>query len=88
MDVLIDKQGNICPIGSGVVRQSDDQTLSDALLPDDLVRNHGYIRFRIGVRDPGLLIFLLNGIQHVDQAFNSAVDIVELIEAKQSETEC
>ena len=49
MDVLIDNKANICPIGSGAVWQFDDQPLSNALLPDDLVHNYGYVRFRIGV---------------------------------------
>ena len=47
MDVLIDNEGNICPLGAGMVRQSDDGPLSKALLPDDLIRNHGYVRIRV-----------------------------------------
>ena len=54
MDVLIDKKGNICPVHSDLVRQSDGKPLPKAWLPDDLVRNHGYVR--VSVRDASLSI--------------------------------
>ena len=69
MDVLIDNKANICPIGSGVVRHFDNQPLSNALLPDDLVHNYGYVRFRIGVRDASCSTrAALHGLQYANYA--------------------
>lgn len=49
MDVLIDDKGNVCPIGPGLVRQFSSGPIFKTALPDDLIRNQGYVR--LGVRD-------------------------------------